>query len=114
MSLRGLDREAALGRVGGDVDLLKEIAGLFLEDELNMVDAIDQSAAARDAKSLERSAHTLKGCVSNFGAAEAYEASLALEQLGRAGDFAAVPEGLQRLRNALDKLRPELQQLASE
>jgi len=45
---------------------------------------------------------------------DAYEASLQLEKLGRAGEFAPVPDGLARLRTALDELRPELQALASE
>jgi len=109
-----LDRESALSRVGGDLELLQEIARLFLEDEANMFEAIETAAAGGDSKVLERAAHTLKGCVSNFGAAHAYEASLQLEKLGRAGEFAPVSDGLARLRTALDELRPELQALASE
>ena len=105
------DREAALARVGGDLELLQEIAGLFLEDEPNMVAAIEQAAAASDAKGLERSAHTLKGCVSNFGAQHCFDAALHLERLGRAADFSGVPEGMERLRVTLDELRPELRAL---
>ena len=107
------DREAALARVGGDLELLQEIAGLFLEDEQNMVAAIEQAVAASDAKGLERSAHTLKGCVSNFGAQNCFEAALHLERLGRASDFSGVTAGLTTLRAALDELRPELAALAA-
>lgn len=114
MTTPQFDRDAALARVGGDLELLQEIARLFLEDEPNMVLAIENAVAAADARGLERSAHTLKGCVSNFGAAHCYEASLNLEKLGRAGDFSAVPEGMSRLRASLEELRPELQELASE
>jgi HPt (histidine-containing phosphotransfer) domain-containing protein len=108
-----LDREAALTRVGGDLELLQEIAGLFLEDTPNLVAAIEEAAAGNDAKGLERAAHTLKGSVSNFGAANSYEAALDLEKMGRAGDFSGVPGGIERLRRALDELRPELESLAA-
>ena len=108
------DRPAALARVGDDLELLQEIARLFLDDASNMMSSIEQAIAARDAEALGRSAHTLKGCVSNFGAAEAYDAALNLERLGRAGDLASAPDGLDRLRRSLDNLRPELEQLAAE
>lgn len=114
MIMRAFDRDAALGRVGDDVELLKEIAQLFVEDERSMVEAIEQAARAGDAKGLERSAHTLKGCVSNFGGADAYEASFQLEKLGRAADLAHVGEALGRLKTALDELRPELQAFLEE
>ncbi len=106
-----LDREAALARVGGDLELLQEIARLFLDDTPNMLGAIEKAAESGDAKALERAAHTLKGCVSNFGAADAYEAALNLEKMGRAADLAGVPQGVDRLRKTLDELAPELNAL---
>ena len=108
------DRPAALARVGDDLELLQEIARLFLDDTPNMMSHIEQAIAARDADALGRSAHTLKGCVSNFGAAEVYEAALNLEKLGRNGDLDNARDGLDRLRRSLENLRPELEQLAAE
>ena len=63
-----LDRALALSRVGGDEDLLREIAGLFLDDYPNLVEKIKQALAANDARGLERASHSLKGSVANFGA----------------------------------------------
>ena len=77
--LRALDRSLALSRVGGDVELLQEIAQLFLEDAPNMLAAIDLALRSGDAHALERAAHSLKGSVSNFGAQCAYEAAFSLE-----------------------------------
>ena len=108
------DRPAALARVGDDLELLQEIARLFLDDAPNMMSAIEQAIAAHDADALGRSAHTLKGCVSNFGAADAYEAALNLEKLGRTGDLDRAADGMERLRRSLEDLRPELEQLAAE
>ena len=108
------DRDSALSRVGNDIDLLKEIAQLFLDDAGNMMSSIEQAAKQADAVALGKAAHTLKGCVSNFSAPEAYEAALHLERLGRTGDLSGVAEGLSQLRQKLDDLCAELRSLIAE
>jgi len=109
--LRQLDESVALGRVGGDMDLLKEVAELFLADYPNTLDQIRDAVAGGDASALERSAHSLKGSVSTFGAKRAFEAALALEQQGRSSNLAGAQEGLRKLEEALTSLRPELEAL---
>jgi len=108
------DRESSLARVGNDLELLCEIAQLFVDDAANMLSAIEQAVAAGDAAALGRSAHTLKGCVSNFSAPETFDAALELEKLGRSGDLSTVQESLTRLRRSLDDLCPELRALSAE
>jgi two-component system, sensor histidine kinase and response regulator len=107
----GVDRELALSRVGGDVELLKEIAGLFLEDYPKLLDELLAAAARGDAKTVERAAHGLKGSVSNFGARAAVDAAWMLESLGRAQKLADVEPGIRTLEQALEALRPELEAL---
>ena len=80
-----LDRAAALARVGGDLDLLKEIAALFLDEYPQALVDMRKALATGDAKTIERSAHGLKGSVANFGARTAVDAAFELEQLGRTG-----------------------------
>lgn len=106
-----VDREVALSRVGGDVELLKEIAQLFLGDYPNTLADLHAAAASGDAKALERAAHGLKGSVSNFGARQAVEAARALEAMGRAQQLAEVEQVLRTLELALAALRPELESL---
>ena len=48
-----MDRAAALARVGGDLELLKEIAVLFLDEYPRALDDIHKALAARDAKLLD-------------------------------------------------------------
>jgi len=103
-----LDRAEALARVGGDIELLKEIAALFLEDYPRSLDEINQALAAGDAKTLERSAHGLKGAVANFGARAAVDAAFQLEQLGRAHKLDQVPQTLAALERSLTSLHAEL------
>lgn len=106
-----MDREVALSRVGGDEELLKEIAGLFLEDYPKAIADLRDAVAGADAHRLERTAHGLKGSVSNFGAQSAVEAALSLESMGRARKLDDAPRVLQMLELALAALRPELESL---
>ena len=107
-----LDRALALSRVGGDEDLLREIAGLFLDDYPNLVARIQEALAARDAFALERASHSLKGSVANFGAEPAYQAAMELEKIGRSGDLRRAAEAFLELRRNLASLDPELTALA--
>jgi HPt (histidine-containing phosphotransfer) domain-containing protein len=107
----GLDRDLALSRVGGDAELLKEIAALFMEDYPNVLAEIRAAAARGDANGVERAAHGLKGSVANFGAQAAVDAAFQLEQMGRAGDLGRVSEAIDALARSLDALGPELQAL---
>lgn len=111
--LHALNRELALSRIGGDLELLQEIALLFLSDSTRMLDEIHKAVTARNASALDRAAHTLKGCVSNFGAQNLYEAALALERMGRAGEFGNVGPAYQRLRTELLQLETDLRELTA-
>lgn len=105
------DRALALSRVGGDVELLKEIAVLFLNDYPKSLSELHQAVESGDARMLERTAHGLKGSVSNFGARPVVDAALQLETMGRAQKLVEVEQVLHTLELALAVLRPELESL---
>ncbi len=105
------DKAVALSRVGGDAELLKEIAILFLDDYPKSLTELREAVQTRDAKRLERSAHGLKGSVSNFGAAPAVDAALQLETMGRSQKLVEVEQVLRTLELALAALRAELESL---
>jgi CheY-like chemotaxis protein len=106
--LQQLDVALALNRVGGDVELLKEVVELFLDDYPSTFEKIRAAVASRDATALEHHAHSLKGSVSTFGANRAFEAAFTLEKQGRGGDLTGAQEGLAQLEQALQALHPEL------
>ena len=106
-----LDRELALSRVGGDAELLKEIAILFLGEYPKILDALRDAAGSGDAAKLERTAHSLKGSVSNFGAGVAVEAARKLEAMGRARQTDEAAPLIGALESALTALARELQAL---
>jgi two-component system sensor histidine kinase/response regulator len=106
-----LDRPLALSRVGGDTELLKEIAQLFIDEYPRVLGELREAIAHRDAKAIERTAHGLKGSVANFGASAAVEAACRLETMGREQQLAEVSHVIHTLELALAALRPELESL---
>ncbi len=106
-----LDMTVALARVGGQLDLLKEIGQLFLEDYPNSLRQIREARDRADAKLLNSSAHGLKGAVCNFGAPEIVAIAAALERKGRLGDLSDIDEPIARLEQALASLHAELEAL---
>ncbi len=107
-----LDRAIALSRVGGDSELLQEMAQIFLDECPSQMEAVRSAVAARDPRAVERSAHSLKGSVGNFGATMAHQAALALEMLGRRGQLEEVDSALHNLEDAIEQLHPEITSLA--
>jgi len=110
--LAKLDCAVALERLGGDEELLREVAGLFLDEYPMLMDEIRSAAHARDADALQRAAHSMKGSVSNFGADGVYQAAFALEKKGRAGDLDELEPCIDRLACALAHIHPALVVLA--
>ena len=109
-----LDRGVALARAGGDLELLREIAGLFLENYGAWVEEIREAVMRRDAPALERTAHGLKSTVANFGAEVAVEALANWNISGRRRDLSEVAHVLNTLELALAALRPELESLQTQ
>ncbi len=107
------DEAVALNRVGGDFDLLREVAELFLGDYPDSLANLREAVGAHNAVLVEQHAHRLKGSISTFGASGAVDAALALEKKGRAGDLSGAEENLHTLEAALAQLHPELEALQS-
>jgi len=103
-----LNLAAALERVGGDQELLEEVAQLFLETSPGLLGEIQQAVQVQDAQLLERAAHTLKGSVSNFGAEAAFQAALHLEKMGRSRNLRGSEDALRALQAEMERLRPAL------
>ncbi|KQV90803.1 histidine kinase [Massilia sp. Root351] len=89
-----LDWQAALQRLDGDQDLLRELAALFLLDGPQLWREVADAQAAQDRERAARAVHNLKGVLMNFGAARAIAAA----------DSASIPAmeaALQQLYSAL-------------
>ncbi|MGH9395383.1 MAG: PAS domain S-box protein [Terriglobia bacterium] len=103
-----LDRTKMLDRVGGDQELLAEMAQIYLEEYPAGLARLKEAVAARYARGVMQEAHALKGCVSNFGSDSVVEAAQALELMGRHEDLADAGEALIHLEGLLSRLAPAI------
>jgi two-component system, sensor histidine kinase and response regulator len=106
-----LDRDAALFRVGGDVELLREIAGLFAEECPRVIQELHAAQSKGDAPAMGRAAHGLKGSAANFGAGFAVELAVRIEQEALAGRLDKTGPLVGALERALSTLLAELQKI---
>jgi signal transduction histidine kinase/CheY-like chemotaxis protein len=112
--LDAFDLTAALDGVDGDRDLLRDLARVFLEDSPRLLSALREASAAGDAIRLRRAAHSLKGSVGNFGAAQAVAASLRLEGLAGSGDLVAAAPVVGEIEAFVAGLREGLAAVVAE
>jgi PAS domain S-box-containing protein len=103
-----------LAALDGDRDLAGHLAQLFLEDSRKQIGAMCAAIAAGDAAALERAAHTLKGAAMTIHAEAAAHAAQGLEAMGKQGELGDAAEALLRLKQVLERLKPELEILAME
>lgn len=82
------NRAMMLAHFGGDEELIRQIAALFVADWPPSRAGLRAALAAADADALRSAAHALKGAVANFCAERAVQAARDLEMVGKAGDLA--------------------------
>ena len=111
--LVSLDHAVVLERLGGDEELLHEVAQLFLKEYPSLMAEIRKAAQAGDALRLERAAHSLKGSIANFGAESAVQAALTVEKIGRSGDMGRAVDAYEQLAALMNQLHPCFEQLAA-
>jgi PAS domain S-box-containing protein len=98
----------AIKHFEGDVDLLREIAEMFVEESPALVNQIKEALSKGDANQLERVAHTIKGSVGNFAARPALEAAKRVEQIGRDGNMTDAEDACKALEEEIERLTPAL------
>jgi signal transduction histidine kinase/CheY-like chemotaxis protein/HPt (histidine-containing phosphotransfer) domain-containing protein len=105
------DQEEALRHVGGEMDLLQEIATVFLKESPRMVNELRDAVAARDAHRVNRAAHTLKGAVATLGAPAARDLAFQIEKLGANGELDEAASRLVEFDAVIGELRSSLEAL---
>ena len=98
------DLNEALAGVDGDVELLRSLAGMFIDDAADYLNAIRNAAEARNPDGLRKSAHKLKGALTNFSAGTATAQAYRLETMGRKEDFSDLDQQLLLLKETVDDL----------
>jgi CheY-like chemotaxis protein/HPt (histidine-containing phosphotransfer) domain-containing protein len=104
-----LDYRTALKRLCGDEQLLDDLVQFFLDDSPELLGEARAAIERHDAKALERTAHSLKGLASNFGAEETVSAAAALEEIGRNAELVGAESACQALERQVGRLTEVLQ-----
>jgi CheY-like chemotaxis protein len=107
-SSKVIDTPAALARVDGNVELLRELAALFCEAFPKLLFNLREAIERQNAQAVESAAHSLKGAIGNFGAIQAFKAAQRLEMMGRDGDLSEARTGLLILEDELGRLEGAL------
>ena len=103
-----IDWDAALGRTGGDRQLLGELLVAFLEEGPRLLEELRREIAADDPRKVNVVAHTIKGSAATLGAKTMSEAAARLESLARAGNLSGAAEACGRLEREFERLHPAL------
>ena len=100
---------AALKSAMGDVELLDELIGVFLDSLPQWLTALQSAITARDTDTATRLAHTLKGSLRQFAATATSSAQRLEDECGQA-NYTAADATIHEVLTALDQLRPLLRE----
>lgn len=102
--------EVAIARLGGDVELYRELIRGFLDDSAGLMPRLEKAIAAADSGAIHKAAHNLKGTAATCGAISVAAVATELERSGLDRNLAEVPEQFSRLKHELAEARRELAQ----
>jgi HPt (histidine-containing phosphotransfer) domain-containing protein len=108
-----VDKAALFDQFEGDLELIRDIALLFLDACPRRLSAIRDAIALGDRQALQAAAHSVRGSASNFGAAAVVAAALRLEVIAHTDDLSDAVEACRALERAIACLQPELVALCS-
>jgi len=106
-----VDLSAALERIGGDRQLFRELALIFVEDSPALLESLRASLAERNRALAERCAHGLKGIAANVGGVGVERTAVVVEDAARAGQLEVAEIGFQPLSAELSRLIDELRRM---
>jgi len=101
-------------RLDGDMELFRELAELFFDDSRKLMDNIQEAIREGSEEKLRKSAHTIKGSVSNFSAQAPFDAAYDLENIGRKGEMDKAQACFDVLKGSIEKLREAMELLVKE
>jgi two-component system, sensor histidine kinase and response regulator len=109
-----LDVEVALAHVDRDIQLLSELAEMFVQDFPRMAEDLREGILHSDYAGVERIAHTLKGRLAFFGINALRDQLSDLEKMGRDHDLTVALELLTGIKIGMDPILLEFEELMQE
>lgn len=107
----GLDFSVLEEATGGDRDLMRELAALYLSDADLQIRAIEDAVSSRDLERVRRISHNLVIASESVGAQGAAEAFRLLEESARDGQAPAVEAAVARGHSEFDRVKKSVAEL---
>jgi two-component system, sensor histidine kinase and response regulator len=101
----------ALSRVDGDLDLLRKITSVFLEEYPRTMEHLRAAMKQADQPALREAIHMLQGELVYFALDPALAELQKMRELVHKGQLESAANSLQQLQEELDRLRPRLLEL---
>lgn len=106
-----MNLQEAMQRLGGDEDLLRELAEMFFEDAESLLGVIRNGYSdPSQGPEVRRAAHSLKGLSSNFGAQRTMTAAFSVEKLAEASKLEELPPAVEELEREVARLNAGLRE----
>jgi HPt (histidine-containing phosphotransfer) domain-containing protein len=107
----GLNVDLALEHVGGDRELLSELASIFVRDYPQLIEQADEGIRQENYSLLERTAHTLKGRMAFFGISRLRDRLTELEEMGQEQDLSRAASMLLSIKTEMKTILPAIELL---
>lgn len=108
------DRDKALSRMNGNLEIYEEILKLLVATVPAKLAELKVAQRAADMETVERVAHSIKGGAASVGATQLQHSALALEEAATDQSGADVPRRMTRLLEDFERLRALVQGAVSE
>ncbi|HEX6987386.1 MAG TPA: Hpt domain-containing protein [Planctomycetaceae bacterium] len=107
------DLDEALAELPGDLDMLYELAALFLDECPRVLRQTREALDRGDLPAARRGAHTLKSSAGIFAAHDMADAAYRFERAAADGDAAALPGALAELEREAVRVTDGLKRLCA-
>jgi len=98
-----------LKRVEGDETVARKILDAFLADAPEQIQGLEEAWKSKDAQTMRRRAHSLKGASATIGAAALSQTALRIEEGAEAGRLDEAASFLPALKGEFETLKPALE-----
>lgn len=104
-----VDYNNALKRLGGDESLFREFIEIFQEDGPVLLQNIENAITENNPPEIEKSAHALKGLMSNFGAEDCCHHAQEIETSAKSKQMEDMATNFAKLKDGFKALSAELE-----
>ncbi|TVO51889.1 response regulator [Denitromonas halophila] len=111
--LTAFDQDTLLANLGGDRELMMQLAALYLDDEIALRESLKIACSGGDLQAIHSAVHGLKGAVANFSADSAMAAASALESVCRNGETERLDHAITQFNAELDRFAEALRTVAA-